>query len=297
MVAYLESLGHKPQRIRGNDYWYLSPLRQEKTASFKINRKLNLWYDHGMGNGGNLIDFAIAYFNCTVRDLLFRLRSGQSSTLSFQLPDRRILNESPNEEGKIQILDARPIQSTSLKDYLKERKIPFEIACQYCVEVDFKLYGKIKTTLGLANDLGGYELRSSTFKGSSAPKTVTYLNGNEKELAVFEGLFSFLSYQTLREQKDGLQINFQPNGRTSFLILNSLAFFEKSRLKMESHENVHLYLDRDEAGRKCTRKALLWSPKYRDQSGFYKQHKDLNEYLVQPSGTIRKPYLRNGRGI
>ncbi len=41
MVEYLNSLGIQPQKIRNNDYWYLSPLRGKKTASFKINRKLN----------------------------------------------------------------------------------------------------------------------------------------------------------------------------------------------------------------------------------------------------------------
>ena len=56
IVDYLEKLGHRPQKIRNNDYWYLSPLREEKEPSFKVNRKLNVWYDHGLGKGGNIID-------------------------------------------------------------------------------------------------------------------------------------------------------------------------------------------------------------------------------------------------
>ncbi len=54
MVEYLQKLGYQPQKIRNNDYWYLSPLRDEKTASFKVNRKLNAWYDFGLGQGGNI---------------------------------------------------------------------------------------------------------------------------------------------------------------------------------------------------------------------------------------------------
>ena len=38
MVQYLSLLGYEPSNIRNNDYWYLSPLRQEKTPSFKVNR-------------------------------------------------------------------------------------------------------------------------------------------------------------------------------------------------------------------------------------------------------------------
>ena len=49
IVDYLAKAGHQPVKIRNNDYWYLSPLRDEKNASFKVNRKMNRWYDHGLG--------------------------------------------------------------------------------------------------------------------------------------------------------------------------------------------------------------------------------------------------------
>ena len=38
LVDYLNPLEFQPEKIRGNDYWYLSPLRNERTASFKIER-------------------------------------------------------------------------------------------------------------------------------------------------------------------------------------------------------------------------------------------------------------------
>ncbi len=65
IVDYLSALGFHPAKIRNKDYWYCTPLRNEKTPSFKVNRNLNVWYDHGIGKGGNLIDFGILYFNCT----------------------------------------------------------------------------------------------------------------------------------------------------------------------------------------------------------------------------------------
>lgn len=78
MVAFLSGLGYEPVKIRNQDYWYLSPLRNEKTPSFKINQRLNRWYDHGMGKGGNLIDFAVLYYRCTVGEFLAILRSNVS---------------------------------------------------------------------------------------------------------------------------------------------------------------------------------------------------------------------------
>ena len=70
MIDYLSKLGYEPVKVRNCDYWYLSPLREEKTASFKVNKKLNRWYDHGLGKGGNIIDFGIAYHHCTIGELL-----------------------------------------------------------------------------------------------------------------------------------------------------------------------------------------------------------------------------------
>jgi len=34
LVDYLASLGHQPKKVKNQDYWYLSPLREEKTPSF-----------------------------------------------------------------------------------------------------------------------------------------------------------------------------------------------------------------------------------------------------------------------
>ena len=74
-----------------------------------------------------------------------------------------------------------------------------------------------------------------------------------KSIAVFEGFFDFLTYQTIHQNQQ------QP--LTDFLILNSLAFFERSLLLMEKHEHIHLYLDHDEAGKKCLDIALKRSLK------------------------------------
>src|SRR5689334_22252143 len=73
MVAYLETLGHYPAKVRTDDYWYLSPLRNEKTPSFKVNLRIKRWYDHGLGKGGSIIDFGMLYFNCSLVEFLSRL--------------------------------------------------------------------------------------------------------------------------------------------------------------------------------------------------------------------------------
>lgn len=75
MVDYLAFLGYQPQKIRSQDYWYLSPLRKENTASFKVNRWLNLFYDFGSGQGGSIVDFGMLFHHCTISEVLEKLQS------------------------------------------------------------------------------------------------------------------------------------------------------------------------------------------------------------------------------
>lgn len=282
LVSYLASLGYHPEKIRNNDYWYLSPLRNERTASFKVDRKLNLWYDHGGGNGGDLIDFGTQYYRCGISEFLNRVSQNQPEQfLSFHppsLPGDKYFAGEKKEESKIIVLETRPISDPLLLSYLQKRSIPLDIARGFCTEVDFTLYGKKHTAIGFQNNAGGYELRSEYFKGSSAPKDITLIDNKTDDLTVFEGFFNFLSFQTINRN---LQAPL-----TNCLVLNSLSFFERSRALMENYKQIHLILDRDNAGMAQTKQALQWSSKYIDRSDYYSQHKDLNDWLKQKE---RKP--------
>lgn len=267
LVDYLSALGHEPKRVIRFDYWYLSPLRNEKTASFKVNRTINRWYDHGIGKGGNLIDFAILYHHCTIGELLRSLQGHFSfHELSLQQPKPIQL------ENKIQILQDFILSSCSLLYYLKQRKIPYEIADLFCKEVRYQFNEKIYYAIGFKNDVGGYELRNAYFKNSSAPKSITTFRKGAVKVAVFEGFFDFLSFLFLFQNQDPSDWD--------FCILNSLSFFEKARPFLEQHEAIHLYLDNDEAGQNCSRYALQLDKKYVDESSLYKDYKDLNEWIV-----------------
>jgi CHC2 zinc finger/Toprim-like len=284
LVDYLMKLGYSPQKIRNNDYWYLSPFRDEKTASFKVNRSMNVWYDHAIGKGGRLVDFGTLYHRCTVKEFLEKMSAEKDTIVSFHPHHFSLAGEKkklPEQSGKINVLNSAEITDSGLLQYLKERQIPVSVADQFCEQVYFELYNKKHLAIGFKNNNGGYELRNSYFKGSSTPKEPRLVTqNNAKELSVFEGFFSFLSFQTLQQsnQKNKIELS---AGQTDFLILNSLSFFEKSREMMEKYSPIHLFLDRDLTGIKCTNEALKWSDKYKDPSKFYRRFKDLNEYLIK----------------
>ena len=270
MVAYLASLGHSPSRVRNHDYWYHSPLRVERTPSFKINRKLNRWYDHGIGKGGNLIDFALLYHGCTLRELLQQLAIGTS----LRLPSSPVkLTPEQESNGKITLLSRQALTSRSLCRYLQKRGILPAVAALYCQEVTYALYGKQYRAIGFRNDAGGYELRTPFFKASSSPKSITTLDHGAKEVIVLEGFMDFLSYRQLHPNT--------PEERQNVVVLNSAALFGKARPFLEQHEVIRLYLDNDATGHHYTRYALSLGSRYRDERGLYQPHKDLNDWLMQ----------------
>jgi hypothetical protein len=267
LVDYLSILSFKPAKIRGNDYWYLSPLRDEKTPSFKIDRKINCWYDHGIGKGGNLIDFGMAYFNCSSAEFLQRLNGK-----FFLHQPVKIVSANQIKENKLTVLGDFILSSAHLINYLAKRKIPYSLADKYCREVRYQMNDKVYYGIGFKTESGSFEIRNPFLKSASSPKSITTFKSDCNEVAVFEGFFDFLSYKVLEEK------NSMP--KTDYIVLNSLSFFEKSRTVMESYNQVKLYLDNDKAGQNCSRLALSLSDKYKDESGLYKNHKDLNDWLV-----------------
>ncbi|MDB5276142.1 MAG: primase [Ferruginibacter sp.] len=280
IVEYLKASGYEPQKIKGQDYWYLSPLRKEKKASFKVNRRLNRWYDHGIGKGGNLVDFAVEYYSCSINELLQRLECN----FSFHQPNALSTDTGKiSGEPVIQILKTKPIHSPALLQYIKSRNIPIILADKYCREIDYKLNDKIYYSIGFLNDAGGYEMRNAFCKNSGAPKAVTTIKNGAKKIAVFEGFFDFLSFVFLLQNYSETEWD--------FCILNSLSFFEKSRSFLEQYEAIHLFLDNDVAGQNCSRSVTDLNKKYIDESSFYAGYKDLNEWIVT-MGKLPKSFLK-----
>jgi len=287
LVDFLHTLGHHSKKIRGEDYWYLSPLREENEPSFKVNKNKNVWFDHGVGKGGNLVDFATEYFRCDVSEVLQKISSFHPQKNIVVGPPvhpnkNNVFEELVSGETAIKIIAAKkPVDDLMLCRYLRQRRIPKSIADKYCYEVLFKVNDREKNyrAIGFKNNAGGYELRNEYFKGSSSPKYVSYLNNNANRITVFEGFFDFLSYKTIHQN--------QEHQLTNYLVLNSLSFFERSLLLMEKHESIHLYLDQDNAGRKCTSLAQKRSMKFHDESKLYKNHKDLNDWIMN-LGRLKK---------
>jgi len=280
MVDCLSTLGHKLERISQQNYWYFSPFHDDKTASFKVNRKKNRCYDFSEVKGGNLIDFGTRYHKYSVSEFLHKLSSpfplGQQMSLQKQA-------SRPDDESWIKIIREDTIRSVALIRYLNKRRIPVSIAQKFYKEISYELHGNNYYAIGFNNDAGGYELRNEYFKGSSSPKDITLIDNGVKQMTVFEGLFNFLSYQALEQKTE------QP--QRDFLILNSVSFLEKAKPIMMEQKCVHLFLDCDTTGQNCTRKILVLGNHFEDESHLYQTHKDLNDWVMN-IGQSQKPGLK-----
>ncbi|SIR08578.1 toprim domain-containing protein [Pontibacter lucknowensis] len=285
ITDFLASQGIQPSYKRGVDWWYVSPIRApERTPSFKVNTRLNRWYDHGPGEGGKLFDLALRLHpGATVREVI-ELLSGSSlpspENVTPRLPQQPAHAQKPASlpaaSPGLRILATTPLEAGNpLTTYLAQRGIPLATASPYCQAVHFSVGGREYQAVGFQNRSGGYELRNAWFKGSSSPKDVTFIDRGCGKLCVLEGFIDFLSLLQLRPRLVR---------QASFLVLNSLSQLGKCQEVLGRHRQALLFLDQDTAGRKVTARIQHTHVNTRDYSAFYRDHQDLNSYLVARGG-------------
>lgn len=268
LIAMLARAGHFPVRETEKEAWYLSPFRSETQASFKVNKKINRWYDHGEGIGGNTIDLVCQLENCPVSEAL-KMLSTQDDCFSFH---QRPSIQLPESDGsKIKIIRTTKINHTALRQYLKSRHISLETAQKLCKEIHYRTKGKTYFAIGLENVVRGWELRNKYWKNSTSPKAISFLKNGHKKLVVTEGMFDMLSLLELA-----------PNVQEThdFLILNSTAFVEKALAYFKDYDQIDLFLDNDGRGKEKTELLLEQVHNIKDNSHLYNGFKDMNEWLI-----------------
>ena len=265
IVKTLASFGHFPSRTTEKEAWFLSPLRSETQASFKVSLLLNRWYDHGSGKGGNGLDLIVAMKKCSVKQALQYLNK-EIDLFSFHQPILK--KENPS---KIEVLEVKAIQHQALIQYLNSRNISLKTALRYCKEIEYSFKGKKYFALGLKNHLEGWELRNKFFKTSTSPKTYTYLKNDSDRLIILEGMFDLLSMAELSPDE---LIN------ADVIVLNSLSFLKPVSNLFKNYREVDLYLDNDKAGNEYSKELIQTQKNVIDKSECYKAYKDLNEKLI-----------------
>ena len=288
---FLTAMGCKPVKQYGVNLMYLSPLRTEKHASFKVNTEINQWYDFGIGRGGNIIALAELLYNSSdVSYLIHQIERNAPSSVSGSLPTVKPITPQ-NSFEHLQVL---PITHPALIKYLEERCIDIETARTVCKELHFDTRGKHYFGIGCPNIAGGYEIRNPFFKGCIAPKDISHFYAEEpkKVCFVFEGFMDFLSFMTLR-RKENDRLKWQ-----DYLVLNSVTNIHKAAKRLSRYDSVQCFLDNDEAGRNAyLQLSKELGKSVADASTLYNGFKDLNEYLCAESKHSEKAENKKTKGI
>ena len=288
---FLATIDCKPVKQYGVNLMYLSPLRTEKHASFKVNTELNLWYDFGISRGGNIVDLAELLYNSSdVSYLIRQIERNAPSSVSVSPPTIKP-NTPQNSFENLQVFS---ITHPALIKYLWERYIDIEIARTVCKELHFDTRGKHYFGIGFPNIAGGYEIRNPFFKGGVTPKDISLFHNEEAKQScfVFEGFIDFLSFMMLRrKENDGLK-------RQDYLVLNSVSNVHKALEPLSHYENVQCFLDNDEAGRNAYKQlSEELGSSVLDSSSLYSDFKDLNDYLCAEFKHSEKAEVKKAKGI
>lgn len=261
----LYRMGIFPQKTTGVDIWFLSPFTTEKTPSFKINQRINRWYCHSSGFGGNTLDFVIKKSGCSISEALTYLKDFDVF-FSFHQQSSETQKVIPKSENYIN--KTIPVQHLALVQYLKNRGISkYGKVCEL-QEVHYTINNKQFFALGFINDSKGFELRSKYTKICLGTKDITSIKNGSKSVNIYEGFFDFLS---------GIEIE---NETTDYIILNSITLLEKNINILDNYETINLYLDNDLQGDKATELINNRFSGVTDCRTKYKEHKDLNDFLI-----------------
>ena len=280
LVEYLRIIGHSPVNARGCQYWYLSPLREERTPSFKVNDNLNEWYDFGLSAGGDIIELGKhLYRTGNVSMILLRI-SENAIGVPFQQLQSRSVRPCPIEE-EMENVEVRELSHYALLSYLRSRYISENIGRLYCKEIHYELRKRHYFAIAFENKTGGYEVRNPYYKGCRKGKDISVIRYNkdiiQNHVCVFEGFMDFLSYQELHRKGD---FHVCIDSPTDFLVMNSVSNLKKCLVELERYTVIHCYLDNDLAGRKTVETiAGLCGNRVTDHSECYYNYKDLNDYL------------------
>lgn len=266
ITDFLNAMGIHPAKQRGNALWYSAPYRTERTPSFKVDTNKNVWFDFGIGKGGDIFDLAGEFIGSG--DFLLRAAFiAKSGTCPLPIMERPQRNEE--KEPVFEDIWVRPLQDSKLLGYLRERGIFAEIAITNCEEVRYRVHGKRYYAIGFRNNAGGWELRNRFFKGCIPPKDISLRRNGSDVCAVFEGFMDYLSAMQL-----GIIAS-------DWLVLNSVSNVEKALKVLDGYRRIDCYLDNDDAGhRTLERLREDFGEKVFDRSSLYADHKDLNEYLL-----------------
>ena len=263
----LQILGHLPTKQTEKEAWFLNPFANENHASFKLDKRNNIWFLHSEGIGGNNTDFMMKYLKASVKEVL-EWAEKQNFSSFHQQKDYHKKEELPT--NNYTIIELKDIQHPALLEYLKFRKVENQTA--FLKEIHYQMNDKNYFGIGFKNDSGGYEIRNKYAKICLGKKDVSTIKNGSENVKIFEGFFDFLSFKNIEKSLE--------NKSSDYIILNSVSMIHNIKNSLRNYEKLELYFDNDEAGNRAVEMLKNENENVEDCRKLYSDFKDLNEWAM-----------------
>ena len=263
----LQILGHLPTKQTEKEAWFLNPFANENHASFKLDKRNNIWFLHSEGIGGNNTDFMMKYLKASVKEVL-EWAEKQNFSSFHQQKDYHKKEELPT--NNYTIIELKDIQHPALLEYLKFRKVENQTA--FLKEIHYQMNDKNYFGIGFKNDSDGYEIRNKYAKICLGKKDITTIKNDSGNVKIFEGFIDFLSFKNIEKSLE--------NKSSDYIILNSVSMIHNIKNSLRNYEKLELYFDNDEAGNRAVEMLKNENENVEDCRKLYSDFKDLNEWAM-----------------
>lgn len=329
----LDRYGYSPKRKTGDDLWYLSPFRDEKEASFVVNTRKNVWYDHGEGTGGNVIDLVSRLSKETdvarVLSLVSSFVGGIIPQTENQTQTRRAkwTNASTKNQTKTGTSDyespstQQTVRSTESQDeiprgipsithegkstLLSAKELFHPALLRYLATRAIPKECALPYVREVRYSVGSTEYFAIGFPNEGGGYEVrnAYFKGSigTKDISVLHGMATTGVVEVFEGFLDFLSwplLEGVGAQRETAIVLNSVALADRAITYLREHPptEIRLFLDNDTPGRATTEKITKAFPETKvvDMSDRYREVIDVNQALVRIRD--RKEELRRAMG-
>ena len=274
ITAYLQSVGVLPAHTLSgrNQYAYCSPISKEKTPSFFVNERDNVFYDYSTGEKGDVIRLVQKLECVSFLNAIKRLQTFVGSSEPLTLANYQIASDT-DVDTHFRITAIRSLQHPKLLEYVENKRgIPYAYACGHVKQLHYTRKGKNYFGVGFRTDAGTWAIRNERFKtwiGKSDITTITFPGSFTYH--VFEGFFNYLSALTYYGLK---------STNSNVIVLNSVTNLKLALPKLRDAVHVNSWLDNDKAGRNALLTLQNEGVNVVDRSTLYKDYNDFNEFLL-----------------
>lgn len=276
---FLHKEGFVPVRRSSSQISFKAPYRMDNDPSLVVNDRKGVWYDHGEGSGGTIIELAMKVYNTKDLKLVVNRLNQLYNSVPLEKIPNRFQFEDQEEMKPHEIRLIKPLGNNfAIRTYLESRGVYDEaIKSKQVVEVYYdhinhKGNRRRYFGAGWKNNAGGYDIRSKYGKICIDHKDLLLVEGDSGRTNVFEGMMNFLS------GLKGKSVSMKDTN----IVLNSLSLSMRAidKIKNSATSELNMFLDNGIGGDKFTKLFKEHFPALKDRRDIYNGFGDYNEKIM-----------------